>query len=505
MAVRNVRSPSTTRLPKPIPVIHVIPPAFAQIWKIEIITTTETYDVTNYILDGEYTDGVTGTIGEFKFTIDNSTQVYSDTVDLWNQVKVYMNYGSVATNHVFTGYIEKPSKTNHQIIITGRSGAARATGVNVTYEATNKARSTVLTEIIEKYFDGILTTTNLEADTTLINVSYFEVPFWEVIESLCGDAGYDAYVDKDLDFHYFVADSRTNSTDAISETVNLLDTGEFAPDLEQTYNKVRIYGQEQDGIPIIATYGDASLQASYDIKTLKINDSSVINETQAKEKAQYELAKNKSPPTIGTVTSFLLPTIQPGEKMAIANPLNKIVPAYYKIYKYTHKFGNGMVPTTTITIQKERLDVANIMKQRINFESKITSNPNPNEMDFSLKYDFSTAVGTFSNTQRVLIDSSTGGYYVLTTISGNSGTWTSPNTIFTPDTISALEFRIIGDSLAGSSAEGTTIEYSLDGGIVFNTWTSGDVIVPSKGQLQIRVTLSSSETQVKAVAALYKL
>ena len=63
--------------------------------------------------------------------------------------------------------------------------------------------------------------------------------------------------DNDLDFHYFEEDSRQNSTEAISEVVNLLETGDFSPDLEQIYNdhclvvKALLQGDIEDAKKII--------------------------------------------------------------------------------------------------------------------------------------------------------------------------------------------------------------------------------------------------------------
>jgi len=502
-AVRNVRSLGPSKNQKGIPIHVYVPPTFNPIHKIIVSDGSTDYDITDLVIEGEYTDGITSTIGNFQFTIDNSAEVYTNSFKLWNELKVYLDYGTTATTLRFTGKIERPSRTDNKIVLSGRSLAARTIGKNVTYNAVDKSRSEVLIEIIEKYFSYI-TTTNVTEDTELITIDYFDVPFWEVVEDICGRGSYDAYIDHSSDFHYFKGESITNPSEVVVHTHNLLETGDFSPDLQQVSNRVKVYGKENNGIPLISTADDTDLQALYDVKEMKIDDGSLVNSEQTQARADFELAQLKDPPTVGEVKSLMLPTIQPGEMIRISDPQNGLEPKPYQIQKYVQSFSNDDPPMTTLTVQKERADIPNILKSRLKFETEITSNPNPNEMDYTKVYDFSTSVGTFVTTERAHIDGTDGGYYVLKTTSGNStGSWTSPTYELSED-IAEVEFRVEGDKLAGTPPEGTKIEYSFDGGSTFQTWSSSTVTVPSGRDLVIKVNLSSAETEVKAVAALYK-
>jgi len=494
-AVRNLKSIGG------IPVHVYIPPIFNPIHKIEVTNGTTTYDVTDYVTGGEYTYGVTETIGSFTFTIDNSTEGYTSVFNLWNEVKVYLDYGTSATTLKFLGRIERASKSNSAITITGRGPGVITIGKNVTYSTVDTARSTALTEIIEKYFD--ITTSNIETDSGLISVDYIDLPFWEVVEDLCSRGGFDAYVDPTYDFHYFESGSRENATEVVVHTYNLIETGDFSQDLEQVYNKIKVYGSNIGNIPIIAVSEDDSSQESYTIRELKIDDGSITTVEQAQARADYELSLQNSPPTIGTVLSLGLPTISPGEMIRISDPMNGLAPNLYQIQKYTHKFSNDEPFQTELTVQKERLDIPNILKKRIKIEREITMNINPNEMDYSLIYNFSDDSGTFVDTERNLVSSGEG-YYELKTTSGNeSGSWTSP-VYNLPSNISAIEFRISGENLVGTPPEGTKIQYSFDGGNTFYTYGTTS-IVPSGDTLNIKINLSSSSTKIKSVGALYKL
>ena len=350
MPVRNIGGIGSR---KPIPVFVWIPPVFSPIYKIEVYDGTTTTDITEILMEGEYTDGITETIGNFNFKIDNSGQTYSSLFSLYDQIRISMDYGTEATTLKFTGMIERLSKSENNLTISGRGSATKFVGKNITYAATDKARSTILSEIIDENFTSI-TYDNLESDTETLTVNYFEKPFWDIVEEICFISGRDAYIDKDFDFNYFTSGSRVNTTEAIVHGYNLMETGDFSPDATSIFNKVRVYGAETSGLPLFYTSSDDISQETYGIKNLKITDTSIITQEQAKARADYELARNKDPPTIGTIKSLMLPTILPGEKIRISDPLNGLVPNYYQVNKFIHKFSNDEPPITEVTIQKER-------------------------------------------------------------------------------------------------------------------------------------------------------
>lgn len=493
MAVRNIRGIGGT---KPIPVFVWIPPTFSPIYKIEVYDGTTATNITDYVIEGEYTDGITETIGNFSFKVNNSTQAYSTSFDTYDQVRIYMDYGTTATTLRFVGMIERLSKSESNLIISGRGSAAKVIGKNITYSATDTARSTILSEIIAANFTSI-TTTNLESDTSTLTVNYFEKPFWDIVEEICFIGSRDAYIDKDFDFNYFVSGSRRNTTEAIVHTYNLINTGDFSPDASSIANNVRVYGFETSGLPLISTSSDSTSQSIYEVKNIKISDESITTTSQAKTRSDYELSKNKDPPTVGTITSLGLPTLLPGEQLRISDPLNEINPGYYQVHKFTHKFSNDDPFMTEVTIQKERTSIPKILRKRIKFESEIMKNINKNDLDYSYVWNFDSESGTHSST-RISINSNTG-TGVLETTGGATGTWISD--LLTLDSnVSAVELR-----MAGSDTAGTQLFVSVDGGTVYNSVLSGDTTITSGQDIKIKVVLNSATTQISALALLYDL
>ncbi|MFW6310988.1 MAG: hypothetical protein ACOC1K_02005 [Nanoarchaeota archaeon] len=493
MAVRNIKSVGNI---KPIPIHVWIPPKFSVVHKIEIESNGNTYDITEIILNGEYTDGITETIGSFEIKFDNSSQEYTNLINVYDKINIYLDYGNTATTKVFVGLIEKISKRNNTILLTGRSSAIRTIGKNVIYQATDKKRSDVIKEIVDNYFSGVITTNNVEEDDSLVTVNYFERPFWKIMEELCNSAGYDAYIDSDFDLHYFESNSKLNTTEAIVHEYNLIETGDFAPSIESLYNRIRVYGKKTDGVPLIVTEEDKSSQESLggDIKELKIDDTSITTREQAIARAQYELEQSKNPITIGRVESLGLPTIKPGEKLRISDPMNCLEPGEYVVHKFKHMFSNDDPFKTEVTIQKEGSSIPKIIKDRISFEKEVTENDNPNDMEQSIVIDFSSDVGSHSNTE---IDTES---EVLQTQSGqSSGTWIS-DTYTVSEGITGIEVRIKGNKLSSSNAF-----VSIDGGASYtNINFSGTKQTLSGQDIKVKIELNSEDSEVNVVGIFYK-
>lgn len=512
--VRNVGSIGRSRNVKPIPVQHFIPPAFKPIWQITLVTDDETIDITDIVVDGQYTDGITRTIGNFSFRFLDPSNTISDKLSDFDEIRIKIDYGSTATTQRFVGKIERRMNSEHiYMIVSGRSNAMITTGTNITYSSNGeKYRSEILKEIINlkdvdgvtpKYFGGLISDAGIEDDLGTIDVEYFEQPFWDIVRDICEKGGRDAYISQDLIFNYFEIGTRFNTTEAIVENVNLISTAEFGNDTEEIVTEVRAYGNLIQGIPVISTSEKDTSRTKGIDKQSKIDNRNARTVNQAKELANAEFQNKKTVPTIGTISSLLLPTLLPGEQIKIANPINKLAPDYYEIESFSHVFSVEEIKTVC-TIKKQRTTISRAITANLKFQKQITANDNPRDLDSSLIYNFSDTSGTFNNTTRSFVADGSSGYYVLKTSSGNSGSWTSDNVSFDFN-IKEIEFRITGDSLGGTPPEGTKLRYSLDGGSTFKTWGIGDVTLENVNQLQIQVIFSSSVTQVRAVGALYTL
>jgi len=501
--VRNIGAIGGT---KPIPVTHFIPPRFSPVYKINIVTSSETIDVTELLYSGEFSDGVTDKIGDFIFRLLDPSNTLTARVTEFDTVNVYLDYGTTASTLRFSGRVERKSNAEQIFLdISGRSVAMITTGVNITYSSDGaKARSTIITEIIDKYFSGTIGTSGIEADTGTIDVNYGEIPFWQVVTELCGSGSRDAYISSGLVFNYFEKGSRENSTEAIVESINMIEAFDFAKDTEEIVTKVRVYGKIDGDVPIIYSSSSDTTQTGGIVKEIKKDIGTILTPSQAKDLADSAAAENNIAPTLGSIISLMTPTILPGEKIKIANPTNNIAPAYYEINSFRHIFSQENAPQTTFTIKKERVDTSKIIKRSYNFQNDVTENINPRELDFSIIYDYSQEAGeqlfnsgTFSNIE---LEIGSTGIGQLKTITGETGTWTSEE-ILTVGVVSAIEIRQNSTDLAG-----TVFFVSLDKGITFRAIgsNSGDFIFPSpQNSIILKANFKSSNTRIKKIGLLY--
>lgn len=508
--IRALTSLGPSGRPKPIHVIDFIPPAANFIYKLEIVTDTETIDFTEKIVDGFFTEGVTSTIGDFDFKILDPSNSISDRVEEFDTVKVYLDYGSSATTLKFNGRIERKNNTEYTYLnITGRSVAMIATETNITYSSNGPmARSEILKavfnikksdEVTPKYFGGLISTAGIEDDLTEVSKTYEEVPFWDFVEDLCNNGERDAYISPELVMNYFVKGSRKNSTEAIVEGINLIKPKEYAKDTEEIATKVRVYGQSTEGIPIIATSTSNTTNTKGIDKVFRMDNTNISTTSQAEEFVNYQSTNKLVAPTLGVVDSIILPTLSPGEKLRITSPVNNIPPEYYEINSYTHSWSETGSPETSVVIKKQRLDLPNILKKNIKTQVDVIERVNPNDMDFSQVIKFDTDSGTHVNTE---INED----YLKVVVGQNSGRWES-DLFELGSKVKAVEFRFKGDKLTQQySATTSNLWYSFNGG---TTWhlkpISGSTVrVPTGRDLKIRIDLNSSDAQVKVVSFLYR-
>jgi len=474
-----------------IPTFLWVPSTFGTIYKVEVVRADNTVDdITDFIFSGEIIDGVTDTIGSFEFLIENGDETRTG---IWSGNEVfnfYTDYATSATTKRFRGRIEKVSYQNNAIKITGRSESAKLLGITVTQAFDNVETSVILKSLFTIYA-STFTVTNVKVSTTNASFNWYQKPFWECVQDLCHSADFDAYIDSSLDCHYFESGTVNNTTDAAVHDSNLIEVGDFAQDFSLVKNQVIVYGSEIEGLPLIKTaFDQASINAN-GLKELIIEDSNIVTETQAQEKADFELNLSKDPPIVGDVTCVGLATIQPGERIQISAPASNLPPDFYKIISYKHKIEGFM--KTILSIEKEPRKVYHVLRDTISAGQKLSEKTNPNEMKFSIIEPFNLESGTHSSTEI------TEGRLKLA--SGSSGNWTSDQTT-TSKNVAAVELRVNGETLPG-----TTYSVTTDGGITFQTISSLNTQVnmsPPGKKIKTKITFASADTQITSYALLYK-
>lgn len=482
---------------KKIPVWVWIPPIYSANYKVTVERADGTIDdITDLILHLKIEDGVTEGIGNFEFEIPNPNETYSN---VWNGMEIFRYYcdyaPGTATTLRFRGRIEKPSKRNNNVLVTGRSESLFVHGQDIHKDYENVDVGYIIKDLFDTYGQGRYDTSGINISTgSLVTMTFLDIPFWEAIESVCIASGYDCYVSCNLTVEFFVSGSRTNTAEGIVHDYNLIEVGDFAPDLQFVKNQIRVIGGTIDGVQVIYTANDFSSQSVHGIRRDIINDDGITTSAVAEELAEFMLSERKDPPIIGEVRGLLLATVQPGESIRLSSPLENLHPGAYRIITYVHEIGNeGLF--TTVKINKESKRISHVLKERIQREHKRTdSSSNVYDLDYSDIELFNEDIGINSSTE--ITDG------VLKLVSGQStGTWISP--AYGPsDTRDVEKVRV---DLVGDNLPGVTIEISIDGGVNYQTINRGSLLTLGIGKnIIVKLTLSTN-TQIDSLVVQYSM
>lgn len=474
-----------------------IPPIYSANYRGTVTRADETVDdITDILINLKIEDGVTEGIGNFEFEIPNPNQTYGN---IWSGMEIfrfYCDYATSATTLRFRGRIEKVSKRNNNVLVTGRSEALFVHGQNVNKNYLGQDIGYIIKDLFDTYGEDRYDTSEINVSTgTTVTMTFLDIPFWDVVEAICAAATYDCYVSADLVIKFFESGSVVNSDEGIVHDYNLVEVGDFASDLSFIKNQIRVIGGNIDGVQVRYTANDSLSQTTNGIRREVINDDGITTFTVAKELADFILAERKDPPITGEVKGLLLATIQPGEKIRLSSPLEDLQPDTYKIITYTHEIG-GEGLFTTVQINKESKRVSHILKERIQREHRKTdASSNIDDLDYSEIELFNEDIGTHDNTEinEGVLELQTG---------ESSGTWTRLSAYGPNDSriLDKVKIDLVGDNLPG-----TTIEISYDGGINYQTISRGTLITLEVGEnISIKLTLTTG-SQIDSLIVQYSM
>lgn len=458
--------------------------------KIEVNGT----DITPRVLDSKFVYPTTTGIGTFVIKMHNSHGQFSGSFNVGNVVNFYADNVDNTTLQ-FVGRVDyvrdNMSRDGQFLEIYGRHKSYLLTEFLVCHTATATSPSQILKDIIDKLPGGYgFTYSNVDTDTASMNVRWNYRPLWDCVKELCYYAGYDCYVDNDLDFHYFAENSIANTEDAIVEGQNFISTSGWGTDDSAEKTRVTVMGQDSEGFPII--YTAISATEGDEIKEVFIKETSADTTIKVQNKAEAKLLELSNRTPQAKINSFGLETIKPGENIWLLIPRQEIH-GQYKVIQIMHKFGMKVGGwRTECTIEEEELGITTAIQSSQEKLISQTDSDNINKMTFSYNSNFDVDSGVHSSTE--ITDG------VLKTNGGGSGTWISDNTVTTSNA-TYYELRVKGETLTGN-----VYSVSTDGG---NTWQSVVALKtmyaysPPGQNLKIKVEINSADTQITSLALLY--
>ena len=489
MAVTNIQSVQPT---------FFIPAHVQSIYKLEIVTSSTTYDVTSYIGKASCTPAINPSVGKFEITLYNPEDKYTDLFSSGDSVKFFKDYALEALTHRQTGQIESIDQSNHELKIKGKLIGGELLDVTITGNYSSQEISTILTDVISQVNSQItvpFTTTKVNVTTSSIDISFNGKNANECIEQLCQRAGFDFYVDKDKDCHFFEEKSVENTIDAVAHGMNMLEIKGFSEDVERVKNHIIVNGAVIDGIPLTYTTENATSIASYGYKEEIISDNTLETYDELKEKGDPQLTLKKDPPIVGEVKSILLVGLNPGEMLRVSAPSAGISPDTYKVVEFDDKFGSDEIPSTKIKLEKWKPSIStelrsSFLKQK---ETQNITNINKLEHTYMFTFDDDTNIDDANST-----DYDTDEGYL--TFSSSSGEMQS-DAHSASGNITKFEVRAYGENLVGN----VIYKVSVDKGVSWKTVSLNTATdTTSEGtNLKVKIEVSDASVKISTLAVLF--
>ena len=457
------------------------------VYNIEI----EGVDVTTDAIESEWTRAIIGLEAPCKITLIDTDGTYADKYIGGEVVELKLDFDT-GTRSQWKGKLESPRKkfgAAYTLELIGSHFQSDLLDVTVTesYDG-SMTKDAVYKELLDTYYPTH-TYTNVEATTETITINWDNKPFWDCVTDLCGSTN-DAYLDSDKDHHFFAKESKINTTDAIVWGDNLLEIENLGVDTIDVKNRIIVYGEDDNGLPIVYQTNDTASQTTFGIKELIIKDTSIKTYEQAKELGDAELVAQKSTSTDGDVNSIILPDLNPGDMLWITNPVQK-VHGQYRLVKYTHKLP---VEQTKTIFAKEKT-IPQIFKDRKKGEQKLQKITNPFKMTNSYNFpfdDLNNIDSTLSTTIEVAESN-------LKTSVGATGTMISQLRVATTD-LTFVQLKVIGDTISDVDYYISTDNGDTYQKVELETKTS----VTAGTQLRVKVELNSASTRIDSLAVLYQ-
>ncbi len=200
-------------------------------------------DITDFILSGSFPHGLISEELICEIELDNSGEDFTEKFSARDTIQFKMDFADGSTVQ-FEGEVEEiKNKIESGFFKLGIKGAhftAQLLDVLVTEEFTNSTISDIRTSLISTYLSDF-TTTNIESNTTVINIKFVNKPLLDCLLTLDLEGNEDTYIDFDKDFHTFKKGSKTNLNIHFTLDDSLITLRGLGTDSAEVRNKIQVY------------------------------------------------------------------------------------------------------------------------------------------------------------------------------------------------------------------------------------------------------------------------
>ena len=434
-------------------------------------------------------------IGGFVIVLNNNNGQYLNKINENTIIRIYADKGSATpSNRVFRGRIDNPlysltEDNAHLKVIIGRDWPeTEGEIIGISFSAA-EAKS-VFSSVISQKFSNLLTTNNVSTNmTTSITYSYVDEKPINLFSDVLKKSNHNGYIDMGGDIHTFADGEEKNNNESVIYGTNLLPYSNFGKDFLNSFNKIKGYGSQSEGLLLVRTSNNLADQQSKYIKAKIISESviSKINELQEKVASELDFSEAVTKGSISVSEGLF--TLQPGQSIKISDPFSNIS-GYYVIPVFSMQRNQDGSIFTQLTIEKpQSSDTTDLLKMNEDIKKLAINNPNSLD-DTVFLFNFSDSTDIQSLGDNEIINNK------LVLQSGKSqGTTQSVKKTLTQNPSYYL-FQANGTQLDIS-----LIELSLDGGLTYETAVNIEgskdikIIISNTGKFPVvKITIKSNGT-----------
>ena len=470
-------------------------------WKVQITNGSTVTDVTGYVISLNI-DWNLGRLATCNIVLTNPKGKWLNKWDGGETVDVYGEYQDVTpTNKLFSGKIDNPYFTfgsdGYKMVIECRQ-APELADKKVIEQFDNATVDDAIKTVIDNNYSGIVTYTNVNSTTETYTGNFQHVSGIDVLNTLANKAGMDLYIDTDGDIHLFEKESINNSTESVTFNNNLIAVSKFGKDTAKIFNRVIVYGKEENNIVLLKTEEDTASQTDLWVKDLIEQANSIDSMAEIQEKANIVLTNNTNIEEDGAISSLGLPTITPGDNLMMQIPYCGI-----EGYKNIRGFSHSLSPSgffTNLQIKDIQDTTAEIFRERIEAEDRLKVFGNLNAMtdSYTVYFNEDPDIVTLTNTE--IVDET------VKLKSGETSGTCILDMMDTDNTITKCELRI---STNFPNQELCTFDVTNDGGDTYERISPGSLhtFLSTGSKLALRINFIKDSTHdpvFDSVCLLYK-
>ena len=377
------------------------------------------------------------------------------------------------------------SNGSYNLKIIGSHYGVRTVDINVNKEYINTTISDIRKDLISTYMSGF-TSNNVETNTKIISIKFIDKPLIDCMMDLNIQGDEDCFVDHDKDFHSFIKGSRINEDEALVIDDNMFDIKDIGIDNTTKRNKVTVYG-EIGGLPIIHVSSTTQSRTREKI----ITDSSIVDESLAKELSDTELDKESNPDTDGGVAGLFTPNLIPGYMTYIISPPQ--VHDMYRISKYTFN-----IPDESMEIQiSQRRTIAKLFKDRIlkDIGQENINNPFTMTRSYVLSFDDTSKIDTGASSGYIMEDG------VI-----RKDTSFSEATIFSLPKSSDIYATNMSLKVVGNIIDGATYSFIANNSAIYQSiYPDTDTSVTTIGKdIRLKIIITNDNTRIDTIGLYWR-